>query len=99
MANDLPVLGNRLVPSLLVSDLEATLAFYNHLGFARTGVFPDEDAPIWAEVTRGGIVLQFYTEPLRRVGGDWLWRRRAGVVGDRSGAGDDPQGTPRDRKR
>ena len=63
MTNDPPVLGSRLVPSLLVSDLEATLAFYNRLGFTRTGVFPDEDAPIWAEVTRDGIVLQFYTDP------------------------------------
>ena len=63
MTNDLPVLGNRLVPSLLVSDLEATLAFYNRLGFTRTGVILGEDAPTWAEVTRDGIVLQFYTEP------------------------------------
>ena len=58
-----PVLGNRLVPSLLVRDLEATLIFYGRLGFARTGVFPDDDAPIWAEVTRDGIALQFYTDP------------------------------------
>ena len=60
-----PVLGSRLVPSLLVRDLEATLTFYGWLGFARTGVFPDEDAPIWAEVTRDGIALQFYTDPRR----------------------------------
>ena len=58
-----PVLGNRLVPSLLVSDLEATFTFYSRLGFSRTGVFPDENAPIWGEVTRDGIVLQFYTDP------------------------------------
>lgn len=58
-----PVLGSRLVPSLLVRDLEATLTFYGRLGFALTGVFPDEDAPIWAEVTRDGIALQFYTDP------------------------------------
>ena len=32
-----------------------------------------------------------------RIRGDWLRGRRAGVVGHRSGAGDDPQGTPRDR--
>ena len=55
-----PDLGNRLVPSLLVSDLEATFTFYSRLGFSRTGVYPDEDAPIWGEVTRDGIVLQFY---------------------------------------
>ena len=65
MTNAPPVLGNRLVPSLLVNDLEATLAFYHRLGFTRTGVFPNEDAPIWAEVTRDGIVLQFYTDPPR----------------------------------
>ena len=60
---DPPVLGSRLVPSLLVSDLQATFAFYDRLGFSRTGVFPDEDAPIWGEVTRDGIALQFYTDP------------------------------------
>ena len=57
------VLGNRLVPSLLVRDLEATFAFYRRLGFSRTGVFPDEDAPFWGEVARDGIALQFYTDP------------------------------------
>ena len=57
------VLGSRLVPSLLVRDLEATFAFYRRLGFSRTGAFPDEDAPIWGEVTRDGIALQFYTDP------------------------------------
>lgn len=60
---DPPVLGSRLVPSLLVRDLEATFAFYERLGFSRTGVWPDEDAPIWGEVARDGIVLQFYTDP------------------------------------
>lgn len=58
-----PVLGNRLVPSLLVRDLEATFAFYDRLGFSRTGVFPDEGTPIWGEVARDGIALQFYTDP------------------------------------
>ena len=60
---DPPFLRTRLVPSLLVRDLEATFAFYERLGFSRTGVFPDESEPIWGEVTRDGIVLQFYTEP------------------------------------
>ena len=59
------VLRNRLVPSLLVRDLEATFAFYRRLGFSRTGVFPDEDAPFWGEVARDGIALQFYTDPPR----------------------------------
>lgn len=58
-----PVLGNRLVPSLLVKDLGATFAFYERLGFSRTGVLPEEGVPIWGEVTRDGVVLQFYTDP------------------------------------
>lgn len=59
----LPTLGNRLVPSLLVRDLGATFAFYERLGFTRTGVFPEDGVPIWGEVTRDSIALQFYTEP------------------------------------
>jgi catechol 2,3-dioxygenase-like lactoylglutathione lyase family enzyme len=55
-------LGPQLVPSLLVSDLWATFAFYETLGFTRSGAFP-EDAPVWGEVTRDGISIQFYTEP------------------------------------
>ena len=51
------------MPSLLVSDLEATFAFYERLGFSRTGVFPNQRVPIWGEATRDGIVLQFYTDP------------------------------------
>lgn len=58
-----PVLGNRLVPSLLVRDLEATFAFYDRLGFTRTGVFPEDGVPIWGEVARDGVALQFYTDP------------------------------------
>ncbi len=57
-----PTLGPQLVPSLLVSDLERTFVFYEGLGFIRSGAFPD-DVPVWGEVTRGGISLQFYTEP------------------------------------
>lgn len=56
------VVGPQLVPSLLVADLEETFGFYEALGFTRSGALPD-DAPVWGEVTRDGISLQFYTEP------------------------------------
>ncbi len=58
-----PLLGGKPVPSLLARDLEVTLAFYERLGFARTGVFPDDGPPTWGEVTRDGISLQFYSDP------------------------------------
>lgn len=58
-----PVLGPSLVPSLLVRELEATFSFYEGLGFARTGAFPDDGAPVWGEVARDEITLQFYTDP------------------------------------
>ena len=56
-------LGARIVPSLLVRDLDETLAFYARLGFAPTGRHPEHGAATWAEVRRDGITLQFYTEP------------------------------------
>lgn len=51
------------MPSLLVGDLDATLEFYRRLGFRVSGVDPDRAAPSWAEVTRDGVVIQFYTDP------------------------------------
>ena len=57
-------IGSRIVPSLLVRDMTETLAFYqDKLGFRQTGRYPDDGAPVWAEVTRDGIVLQFYSDP------------------------------------
>jgi catechol 2,3-dioxygenase-like lactoylglutathione lyase family enzyme len=56
-------IGRRLVPALLVRDMRETLAFYENLGFAVTGCFPDHSVPTWAEVTRDAVVLQFHTEP------------------------------------
>jgi len=50
------------VPSLLVSDLPETLAFYRRLGFRQTGRWPEEGETLWAEVQRGGMTLWFYTE-------------------------------------
>lgn len=57
-------LGRRVVPSLLVRELVATLQFYQDvLGFSVTGLYPDADQPIWAEVARDGVALMFYTNP------------------------------------
>jgi len=59
-------LGSRVVPSLLVRDMAETLAFYqDRLGFRPTGCYPEDDAPVWAEVTHDGVALQFYSDPPR----------------------------------
>lgn len=56
-------LGHRLVPSLLVNDMEATLDYYIEvLGFRLTGRHPTT-GPSWAEVSRDGITFQFHTDP------------------------------------
>lgn len=52
-----------MVPSLLARDLNETLSFYQRLGFAVTGHYPSADDPVWAEIKRGEICFQFYTEP------------------------------------
>ena len=57
-------LGRHVVPSLLARDLDATSRFYTDiLRFKRTGVFPDDGEPVWIEVTRDDVVLQFYRDP------------------------------------
>lgn len=56
-------IGTRLVPALLVLDMEETLDFYRRLGFRLTGCHPDQSNPSWAEVQRDSVVLQFHTEP------------------------------------
>lgn len=49
----------RLIPSLLVRDMDASLAFYSDvLGFRITGRTLDEHPPGWAEVSRGGATLR-----------------------------------------
>lgn len=58
-----PLLGPQLTPSLLVNDLDEAIAFYERLGFTRTGTYPPDGTPIWGEVTRDGVSLQFYTDP------------------------------------
>lgn len=56
-------IGQRLVPALLVRNMDETLAFYQQLGFQLTGRRPSETAPNWAEVKRDSVVLQFHTVP------------------------------------
>ena len=56
-------MGARLVPALLVRDMAKTLAFYRKLGFRLTGCHPDESNPLWAEVQRDSVTLQFHTDP------------------------------------
>ncbi len=55
-------LSARVTPSLLVSNLEETLAFYARLGFEVTGRQATEGGQ-WAEVRRDEVVLQFFTDP------------------------------------
>jgi catechol 2,3-dioxygenase-like lactoylglutathione lyase family enzyme len=55
--------SERLVPSLLVYDMGETLAFYRKLGFEVTGCDGTETSSTWAEVSRGQITFQFYSEP------------------------------------
>lgn len=50
--------GARLVPSLLVSDLASSLAFYQGLGFIVSGRSEDDG---WAEVSRDGVRLWLHT--------------------------------------
>lgn len=53
----------RFVPSLLIRDMAETLAFYRRLGFSVTGCDGAETTSTWAEVSRGQITFQFYSEP------------------------------------
>ncbi|HCA56586.1 MAG TPA: hypothetical protein DEP46_01245 [Blastocatellia bacterium] len=52
----------QLVPSLLVRNIDETLAFYRQLGFEVTGCDDAETSSTWAEVKRGEITFQFYSE-------------------------------------
>ncbi|MGE0442224.1 MAG: VOC family protein [Gemmatimonadales bacterium] len=56
-------LAGHVVPSLLVRDMAATLAFYRQLGFELTGRSNDTEPPTWAEVRRDAASLQFFTDP------------------------------------
>jgi nicotinamidase-related amidase/uncharacterized glyoxalase superfamily protein PhnB len=59
------VLGSRVVPSLLVRDLDESLRFYEHIGFSVSGYYPDDGNPVWAEIRGRNVVMQLYTEPPR----------------------------------
>ena len=56
-------LGQPIVPALLVRDMEQTPLFYQVLGFQITGKSPDGPSPVWAEVSRDSVVIQFHTKP------------------------------------
>ena len=56
-------LRQQVVPALLVRDMKETLSFYKRLGFRVTGRFPDDANPVWSEVARDAVVIQFHTEP------------------------------------
>ncbi|MEO1135157.1 MAG: VOC family protein [Pseudomonadota bacterium] len=58
-----------VVPSLFAPDLNGTLAFFvDVLGFDQTGIYPDTDNPIWAEVTfrasGRGSKIWFFSQPI-----------------------------------
>ncbi|MEQ8824076.1 MAG: hypothetical protein RIC14_06865 [Filomicrobium sp.] len=55
-------LSASVIPSLLVNDLEETLAFYERLGFVTTGRQQAGNGH-WAEVRRDDVVLHFFTDP------------------------------------
>lgn len=58
-------LGNRVVPSLLVTDMRRTIEFYvEKLGFTQTGYYPIESEPEWTELRRDDVAIHFYTESL-----------------------------------
>lgn len=55
--------SERLIPSLLVRDIGEILAYYRKLGFTVIGCDGAETSSTWAEVSRGQITFQFYSEP------------------------------------
>ena len=55
-------LTHRVVPSLLVRDIDETKAFYERLGFEMTGFYPGEQDATWIELERDGVTLQFHCE-------------------------------------
>lgn len=53
----------QVIPSLLVRDMAETLAFYRKLGFEVAGCDGVEASSTWAEVRRGRVAFQLYSEP------------------------------------
>jgi uncharacterized glyoxalase superfamily protein PhnB len=61
--------GQRILPSLLVSDMRAALEFYvEQLEFVQTGYYPIESEPIRTEVRRDGVAIILFTEAMHRLG-------------------------------
>ena len=56
-------LTQRVVPSLLARDIDATLRFYEKLGFAASGFYPGRQNATWVELERDGVTLQFHNQP------------------------------------
>ena len=57
---------HQIIPSLLVNDIQKTIAFYKLLGFEMTGI-SNRHNPDWVELSLGQIVFQFFSEPPRGV--------------------------------
>ena len=56
-------LGHRVLPCLLVNDMQRSLDFYlDVLGFTQTGYYPIESDPIRTEVRRDDVAIVLYTE-------------------------------------
>lgn len=58
--------GDEVTAILKTTNVADTLDWYRRIGFEVRGVFPDDGAPTWCEVSRDGVVLQF-------LGGETPW--------------------------
>jgi len=48
-----------LSPNIFVSDISATIAFYQNLGFSLTAQVPDQGDPVWAMMNSGQVNMMF----------------------------------------
>jgi PhzF family phenazine biosynthesis protein len=70
-----------IAPAFLVSDVDATAAWYAEaLGFATTGVFPSTPPAVWASIQRGGAEIMLQRLPGYRK--NKLYDQREGGVWD-----------------
>ena len=61
-------LADRIMPSLLVHNLEETLDFYqNILGFAVSDLESEGHGPSWAIVSRDEVAIQFFSNSHRNL--------------------------------
>jgi catechol 2,3-dioxygenase-like lactoylglutathione lyase family enzyme len=59
-------LGNRILPVLIVADMQRSLDFYLRLlGFTQTGYYPIESEPVRTEVRRDDVAIVLLSEPVR----------------------------------